>query len=125
MRIKHTGRRKSQRGAARMSLVDHGLYIHYYPSDGAMAIIRQWSHRVSLELEVDDETGAPLILYLVPATVGGLVVKEGGTGAPYIGVRSDQWTLEDGPLQVVEETVAESEIKVRIPFKLRRVDQAA
>ena len=128
MRMKYTGfrgYRGSRGGGARMSLIKGG-YIYYYPSDCSAGDVKQWKNGVSLEWEVDDNTRQPLMLYLIPATGGGLPLKKGRTGRPHLSLSTSQLgDLEPAPIQTVEETVTPTEITVRFPFKLRRADQAA
>jgi hypothetical protein len=129
MRLKYTGfrgNRGSRRGGARMSLIEAGLYLYYYPSLAALAVITQWLNGVSVEWEIDDDTRQPLMLYLTPAAGSGLLLKKGRTGSAHISLSTSQiGDLEQAPLQSVEETVTPTEIAVRFPFKLRRTDQAA
>jgi hypothetical protein len=127
MRMKYTGfrgYRGSRGGGARMSLIKGG-YIYYYPSDTALGW-EGWKNGVSAELEVDDNTHQPLMLYLIPATGGGLPLKKGPTGRPHLSLSARQFgDLEPAPIQTVEETVTPTEVAIRFPFKLRRADQAA
>ena len=125
MRMKYTGSGRSRGNVARMSLIASGLYIYYYPTDAAIAVIEQWPNGVSLEWEIDD-TGQPLYLYLTPATGGGVPLKKVKIGRPLISLSARQiGELEPAPIQTVEETVTPTEIAVRFPFKLRPVNQAA
>lgn len=126
MRMKYTGSRRSRGGGARMSLIEAGLYIYYYPSLAALAVITQWLNGASAEWEIDDNSGQPLMLYLIPAAAGGLLLKKGRTGSPHISLSTSQiGELEQAPIQTVEENVTPTEIAIRIPFKLRPVNQAA
>jgi hypothetical protein len=116
VKYKYAGfRRRSAGSFARMSLMKGELYTYYYGSDTALATINQWPNGVSVELEIDDDTGQPLFLYLTPATSGGLPLKKPPTGRPLISLSTRELGLADlepAPIQAVEETVTPTEIKI-------------
>lgn len=125
MRIMHEpghgeGRRIGQ-DRARMSVLEAGKYLCYYPSVDALNVLRQWQNGILLEWEVDDQTRQPQFAYLKPAINGGTVVlRNPETGSPMIPLPTRRiGRVVKGPLQYVEETFTQDEIAVRIPFSVR------
>jgi hypothetical protein len=128
MRIMHEpgrgeGHRRGQ-DRARMSVLEAGKYLYYYPSVDAQNILKQWQNGITLEWEIDDQTRQPQFAYLKPAINGGTVVlRNPDVGSPMVPLPTRRvGRAVKGPLQYVEETFTQDEIAVRIPFAFRIAD---
>jgi hypothetical protein len=113
MMIEHSSRRVASSDAY-MSVIERGRYVNYYASAAALAVIEPWNG-VALVWEVDDTTHRPIAVHLKPG--GSLAVRKNRDGRTHVTLPTSKVGLADSSArpQVVEESISDNEIVVRIP----------
>jgi hypothetical protein len=119
MRIKLNHNRSVNNGVAVMTSRQVGNALAVYPSPDRRKAIRQWPCGAAVEWEIDDDSGQPLFIHLTPAQgTDGYLMRD---GTHFIFQCSALGTVDPNAnnRQTVEETVSDSGVSYRVPFKFQ------
>jgi hypothetical protein len=99
---------------ANMSVVSNGAYINYYPSPAAVEIAKKWPRGYKAAWDIDDESGQPVTVHLMPSVMRGFVFRIPKNQRPHFVIPTSDVgppDLDNTRLQPVEElTISDQEI---------------